>query len=205
MSAELGHVTNASGSSLLTMNDTTQISCAVYHTEVKARHENAHRATIEVILKPLNGKVSHKEREYENVLCGCLQYAIHATQYPRTLIRVVIQVMREGNELLSCALNASVLAIMHAGICMRNLLASCTFCTWLPEEKKNAWMFLVYEKSEPPLIQLVSSHMEGFLFIDEKESDEKLLEEYVNRGAREVCPAIFHFYREIIINHTPLV
>lgn len=98
MLAELGHVSNASGSSLLTMNDSTQISCAVYHTEVKARHENAHRATIEVVLKPLNGKASHKEREYENMLRGCLQHAIQVTQYPRTLIRVVIQVMKEGNE-----------------------------------------------------------------------------------------------------------
>jgi hypothetical protein len=87
---------------------------------------------------------------------------------------------------------------MNAGVAMNTLLAGVMFFT------SNSFAFLVYERSktistDKKNIHLVSSHVEGFLFEDEKESDEKLFEEYVFAGSKDVAPAIFNFYRETMV------
>jgi ribonuclease PH len=98
MAVQLSTITNASGSSLFTVDKSTKVSCAVYHSEVPRRQEDAHKAVIEVNLRTVNGKVTHKEREYENLLRGCLEYAISVLSYPRSIIRIVIQVDRDGPQ-----------------------------------------------------------------------------------------------------------
>mmetsp|Transcript_9685 Transcript_9685/g.11211 ORF Transcript_9685/g.11211 Transcript_9685/m.11211 type:complete len:261 (+) Transcript_9685:38-820(+) len=61
------------------------------------------------------------ERELERFIGDTLMHCIAVDQYPRTVIEVVIQVIKADGSLVSTALNAVILALMDAGIELKSL------------------------------------------------------------------------------------
>ena len=61
------------------------------------------------------------EREIERFIGDSLMACIETDQYPRTVIEVVIQVIKSDGSLITSALNAATLALLDAGIQMKSL------------------------------------------------------------------------------------
>ena len=61
------------------------------------------------------------ERELERFIGDALIACVAVEKYPRTVIEVVIQIIKSDGSLMSTALNAATLALMDAGIEMNSL------------------------------------------------------------------------------------
>lgn len=94
--------------------------------EAKRSREKIDAATLEVIVRPLSGLPGPVERETEQLLCRTLEHAVLTQLHPRTAISVIVQVLADDGALLSVAIHAASLALMHAGVPMRGMLGSCT-------------------------------------------------------------------------------
>ncbi|RUS17511.1 ribosomal protein S5 domain 2-type protein [Endogone sp. FLAS-F59071] len=117
--------------------------------EVRLRAEHLDRANIEVIVRPLTGLPSTKERVLESILRSTFAKIILAGLHPRTSVQIVAQVMKDdgcvmfgtevsrlgslklllllcGVQVLSAAINASTMALIDAGIPMNAVVGSVT-------------------------------------------------------------------------------
>ncbi|CAI2193756.1 19449_t:CDS:2, partial [Funneliformis geosporum] len=72
--------------------------------EVKLRDEKLDKATIDVLVKPLVGTT--------------------AGLHPRTQIQIVSQVMMDDGSIVAAAINATTIALINAGIPMKDLVAA---------------------------------------------------------------------------------
>ncbi|RUS34238.1 ribosomal protein S5 domain 2-type protein [Jimgerdemannia flammicorona] len=97
-------------------------------TEVKFRDEKLDRASLEVIVRPLTGLSSTKERVLENVMRSTFANVILTGLHPRTSIQIVAQVMKDDGcvSVGSAAINATTMALLDAGIPMNALVGSVT-------------------------------------------------------------------------------
>jgi exosome complex component RRP46 len=62
----------------------------------------------------------------ERAILEALDGAVLAGMHPRTMIQISIQTLADDGSLLSCALNAAVLALMDAGVPMSSTLSAVT-------------------------------------------------------------------------------
>jgi exosome complex component RRP46 len=128
MSCELGVLTRAHGSCNFSQGN-TQILAAVYGPqEVKQNKEQPHRALVQVTWKPKSGFPQAQHKEYEYLLQGALDTVILSDLYPRSGILIVIQVLEDDGSILSTALNAATMALVDAGVGMKQLLAGVSCC-----------------------------------------------------------------------------
>jgi ribonuclease PH len=136
LAAEVSCLKRADGSSKFT-SGTTQILAAVYGPAAPrvTSRERMNDALISVVFKfgtkPAammtdNTSNAHpgygaNERELERFIGDSLMACIATNQYPRTVIEIVIQVIRADGSLVGTALNAATLALLDAGIHMNSL------------------------------------------------------------------------------------
>lgn len=66
------------------------------------------------------------ERELERFVGDALAACIRLDQYPRSVVEVVIQVIRADGSVLGTAVNAAVMALMDAGVEMRSVPVATT-------------------------------------------------------------------------------
>lgn len=134
LSAEVSCLKRADGSAKF-CSGSTQVLAAVFgpaSPRVPSR-ERSNDAIISVVFKHgtkassadnTNNALSGygaTERELERFIGDALVACIAVNKYPRTVIEVVIQVIKSDGSLLSTALNAATLAIMDAGVEMNSL------------------------------------------------------------------------------------
>jgi ribonuclease PH len=134
LAAEVSCLKRADGSAKFTSGQ-TQVLAAVFGP-VSPRipsKERSSEAIISVVFKHgtkaasadnTNNALSGygaTERELERFVGGALSACVAVNKYPRTVIEVVIQVIKCDGSLASTALNSATLALMDAGVEMNSL------------------------------------------------------------------------------------
>lgn len=124
LECNLAYLEKPDGSVTLSHGQTKVISAVYGPVEVKMNKEITDRATIICILKPKIGMSAVKEKVMEKIIAKTCEQAIIASLHPRSAIQVVLQIVHDSGSLLSCLINAACLSLVHAGLPMRNMIAS---------------------------------------------------------------------------------
>lgn len=124
--ALVGGVARADGSARFSHGLTSAQSAIYGPSEPRlSRNELMNRAFVEVNFKT-TGKGGYEEREIEAFIKGAVEGSIIATMHPRTSITVAVQQLHEDGSLLAAALNATVLALLDAGVPMLKQVVAVT-------------------------------------------------------------------------------
>jgi len=196
--SEVGPITRADGSCMLSCGDTT-VACAVYGPgEVKANKEMIDKSNVEVVYRSKIGNLGIEDRKREIFIEKSCCAAIHAVLHPRTAITINIQEMHDSGGIVPTCVNSACLALLDAGAPMRFLVA-CVHCCILPDgsilldpnlkQMKQATANLDFT-IESRGRSVISSHTEG------KVTQQKL-QECVSM-AKTAADQIFKFYRLVI-------
>ncbi|KAI1293283.1 Exosome component 5 [Mortierella claussenii] len=116
----------ADGSAQFDFGGSSVLCSVVGPAEVKIRDEKLDKATIEVVARPLVGLPSVKDKAREQAIRETLEPLILSSLHPRTLLQIVVQIMKDDGCILSTAFNATILALLDAGIPLKSILGSVT-------------------------------------------------------------------------------
>ena len=137
LACEQGILNRADGSARFMQGDTSVLAAVYGPGQPKsAKKERLDRAVLEVLVKPHNRLSSTFtfcarcsllcltfslplepwDSTCQQIVRGALEPLIVLSQHPRTVISVVLQVVGDHGSVLSALINASVLALMDAGI-----------------------------------------------------------------------------------------
>eukprot|EP01119_Soliformovum_irregulare_P015984 TRINITY_DN4585_c0_g1_i1.p1 TRINITY_DN4585_c0_g1~~TRINITY_DN4585_c0_g1_i1.p1 ORF type:complete len:181 (-),score=51.30 TRINITY_DN4585_c0_g1_i1:125-667(-) len=152
------------------------------------------RAYIEVIYKPRSGIASPADKEKEKYIKNCVEAAILSTLHPRTEISIVVQVLNEDGSIVSTAVNAACLALIDAGIPMKNMIAATTIAyldgdlildPTEKEEKESSsiFTFAIHSQSDGTL----AVRTKGFFSEDEFN--------HASEASQGACERVFSFLR----------
>ncbi|KAF8822853.1 3' exoribonuclease family, domain 1 domain-containing protein [Cardiosporidium cionae] len=76
------------------------------------------RAYIEIAVQPSSGRSSSLEKTLEVELLKCAQSCINVHCYPRTMLRINVQILASDGSLGSVAINGMILALLDSGLQM---------------------------------------------------------------------------------------
>jgi len=77
------------------------------------------------------------ERELERFIGEVASYCVLLKKFPRTIIEIVVQVIKSDGSVLATALNATIIALMDAGIPMSSLAIATTCLIHNPSSSDN--------------------------------------------------------------------
>jgi len=125
LSAELSFLHRADGSARFSSGQTSVLA-AVYGPASSTRELSNSYALISVVVKQgakgsNTGGLICDAKELEYIIQRSLSACVLMSDYPRSVIEVVVQVLKEDGSIVSTAFNAAVLALMDAGIAFRNV------------------------------------------------------------------------------------
>nr|WCZ58711.1 exosome complex component RRP46 [Seculamonas ecuadoriensis] len=128
LSAEVGLLNRADGSASMSY-DKTAVMVGVYGPrEVPPRKEVQGKCVIEATLRPRSGLPTNRDKEIERVLEGILEQVVMTALHPRSIISVIVQVLDDDGSLLAASVNATILALMDAGVPLRTVAAASSCC-----------------------------------------------------------------------------
>lgn len=125
-SASQNILNRADGSSKFEFGSTSVMCSVTGPVEVQIRDEKLDEATVEVVVRPAKGVPTTKEKLMESVLRTTFEPVILGGMMPRTLIQIVVQVIKDEGSVLSAAVNAITIALLDAGIPMKHMAAAIT-------------------------------------------------------------------------------
>jgi len=135
LSAELSCLNRADGSAKFS-SGFTQVLAAVYGpaTPRNPSRERSGEASLSIVFKHatdvsdlgLPPGYGASVRELERFVGDSLAACVAVEEYPRTVIEIVVQVIKADGSLVGTALNAAVLALMDAGVLMGSLPVTTT-------------------------------------------------------------------------------
>ncbi|KAJ3403530.1 Exosome component 5 [Chytriomyces hyalinus] len=111
----LSPLSRADGSARFAYGKSAVLAAVYGPKEVRLRDELLDSAKIEVLFRPLVGLSGTTERLYEKTIREILESVILKHLHPRTSVQI-----------LSCAINATILALMDAGVGLKSMVASVT-------------------------------------------------------------------------------
>jgi exosome complex component RRP46 len=111
---------------LLFLGATSVLTSVNGPIDVSLRDEKLDEATVEVVVRPARGVSTTKERLMENTLRTAFAPIILAGMMPRTLIQIVVQILKDDGSALAAAANSITLALLDAGVPMRQMVGSVT-------------------------------------------------------------------------------
>ncbi|KAI8614547.1 exosome component 5 [Chytriomyces sp. MP71] len=122
----LSPLSRSDGSARFSFGGSAVLASVYGPKEVKLRDEQLDVATVEVLFRPLIGLSGTTERLYEKTLREIVEGVVLRYLHPRTCVQVTLQVMSDDGCILSCAINAAILALLDAGVALKNMVASVT-------------------------------------------------------------------------------
>ncbi|KAI8879848.1 ribosomal protein S5 domain 2-like protein [Backusella circina FSU 941] len=125
-SASQNILNRADGSAKFEFGATSVITSVNGPIDVSLRDEKLDEATIEVVVRPPKGVSTTKEKLMENTLRTAFAPIILAGMMPRTLIQIVVQILKDDGSVLAAAANSIALALLDAGVPMRQMVGSVT-------------------------------------------------------------------------------
>lgn len=124
--ATFGWSKKADGSCLLrdecdNKKDQSKVLVSVYGPcPVKTKSELIDRATVQVVVQPLNYPPGGESDAWANKLERLLQESIvNVEEHPRSLIQVAIQPLNIGTNFVTVMVNAIFLALLHSAVPLR--------------------------------------------------------------------------------------
>jgi len=117
-------LTRPDGSAKFAQGKTIALAAVYGPIEVLHKDELLDRATVEVWFQPSQGVRGPAERLQEKFLRGILETVILTTLHPRTLITIIVQEIVNDGSLLAAAVNASMLAVLDAGLPVKSTAAA---------------------------------------------------------------------------------
>jgi len=175
LECDLGMLQKSDGSVSFQHGD-TRVFCGVCGpAEVQVNKEKVDQATLNCVFKPKVGLAGVKEKRIEDVVRKTCEQVVLIKLFPRSAIQIVMQLMHDGGSLLSTLINGACMALVHAGVPMKGMVASvCCMLTKdgtvvvdpTTEEEKNSRcaMTLSFESKE---LKLISSHTTGSFTMEE--------------------------------------
>ncbi|KAF9909820.1 Exosome component 5 [Linnemannia zychae] len=116
----------ADGSAQFDFGESSVMCSVVGPAEVKLRDEKLDKATIEVVVRPLVGLPGIKDKAREQAIRETLEPLVLSGLHPRTGIQIVIQTMKDDGSILATSFNATILALLDAGIPLKSILGAVT-------------------------------------------------------------------------------
>ena len=137
LAAEVSTLHRADGSASLSSGSTTVLAaCYGPLAPRNPSRERSDGAVVSVIFRHSSSSSDDAgaakaaygatEREVERFLADALAATIRTDAYPRTVIEVVVQILKSDGSAIGTALNAAVLALMDAGVEMIGLPVATT-------------------------------------------------------------------------------
>jgi exosome complex component RRP46 len=127
ISCESHILSRADGSARYSSGETRVLAGVYGPREIRTKNEKFDSSTLQVEFHyPSNQHEKNGLRLYEGLLRASLEQIIMTALYPRSLILVIIQVLYDDGSVLSTSVNASILALMDAGIPIKSMLGAVT-------------------------------------------------------------------------------
>jgi exosome complex component RRP41 len=135
ISLEVGNLKRAEGSAIFRFGNTHALSAVFGPQTVHPRHiEDPQKAVLKCrySMIPFSTKErirpgpSRRASEISKVLRDALSNVIFFEDYPKTLINVYVEIIQADGTTRCAGLNAASLAMVDAGIPMKNLVTSCS-------------------------------------------------------------------------------
>ncbi|GMH35726.1 hypothetical protein BSKO_03594 [Bryopsis sp. KO-2023] len=122
VACERSLLTQAHGSVRWSQGQST-VMVAVFGPVGTSDTHAAQKGIVEVLFKGRQS-AGHRERDLEFKLQESMRSSILLNLIPRTVIRIVIQVLQDDGSLLACAFNACCAALVDAGVPLKNMWVS---------------------------------------------------------------------------------
>uniref|UniRef100_H2ZCM7 Uncharacterized protein n=1 Tax=Ciona savignyi TaxID=51511 RepID=H2ZCM7_CIOSA len=123
---EMNVLKNTDGSALYSEGD-TEVMVGVYGpADLKENKQEVHEALVDVDFRPKHGSPTLAEKYLMQFIQGVCENAIMLTLHPRTVFAIIVQIMQDQGSLLSCAINATCMALQDAGIAMKYMPVAVT-------------------------------------------------------------------------------
>jgi len=133
---KLGFLTGVDGSALFEQGHTKVIASVYGPREVKKRAEALHdrafitceysQATFSTSERKVRSKQDRRSKEYALLICQTFESVILTQLYPRSQITILLQVIQEDGGALSASITAASLALINAGIPMKDFVVACS-------------------------------------------------------------------------------
>ena len=178
--------------------------------EAKRTREQIDGLVLDVIVRPTAGLPGPIERESEQLIAQALAHLVLTAHHPRMAICVVVQVLADDGALLAVAMHGACLALVHAGVPLRGMLAGCTAAVLVDgavlldpcaDEERNAQavvtsLFCVRMRAGGSLErQLILSHARGCVTAHAQHAA-------CDGAAREAAACVTAFYRQAMERQT---
>ncbi|KAF7721995.1 Exosome component 5 [Apophysomyces ossiformis] len=124
LAASQNVLNRADGSAKFDMGETSVLVSVVGPVDVSHRDEKLDEATVEVVVRPAAGYPATNEKLLESILRTTFEPVILAGMMPRTLIQIVVQIMKDDGSVLAAAVNGITLALLDAGVPMKFMAAA---------------------------------------------------------------------------------
>lgn len=126
LAIRLGDIQGASGSSYVELRDTKVFAAVHGPTQpTSPTQESAHFVTLECIIENAWDDSRHYE-SLQHKLSHTIRSVLNKRLYVKTLITLTVSVIDEGNALSDAATLAASLALVDAGISIKDFVVSCT-------------------------------------------------------------------------------
>ncbi|KAJ3354960.1 Exosome complex component RRP41 [Allomyces javanicus] len=136
ISAKTGVLAQADGSAYLEMGNTKVLAAVYGPRECRMRSQALHdraiinveftQATFSRIERRQTRKFDRKNVEVQLQIRDTFEAVVDTTIYPRSQIDIYLQIMQaDGGQVQAC-INAATLALINAGVAMRDYVVACT-------------------------------------------------------------------------------
>ncbi|KAI9478135.1 MAG: ribosomal protein S5 domain 2-type protein [Benjaminiella poitrasii] len=155
-SASQNILNRADGSSKFEFGSTSVICSVSGPMDIQLRDEKLDEATVDIVVRPAKGVPATREKLMENMLRTAFEPIILAGMMPRTLVQIVVQILKDDGSVMAAAINAITLALLDAGIPMKQLAGAITL---MIDQKTNE---LVLDPTLAELENAKSTHTFAF-------------------------------------------
>lgn len=142
INAELSLLSQVDGSAKVTIDSTTVICSVTGPIEPKPRQELPTELALETIVRPAKGVPTPREKYLEDKIRAVFTPIITRHKYPRQLCQLTVQILEAGEDEtlfnqkeLSTSINATLLALVDAGIALNDMVAALTIAVVKNKEK----------------------------------------------------------------------
>lgn len=125
LAVEFNNLSRSDGSALFSLDETVVQASVFGPAPTTLAKALCDRAIVEVMVRRKVGQTGCEERDWENrIRSGLEGSCLLVKHHPRSAIVVILQEIQDSGSLLACCINASVLALLDAGLPMKSTLAA---------------------------------------------------------------------------------
>ncbi|EZA51873.1 hypothetical protein DMN91_013017 [Ooceraea biroi] len=206
MNCEINLLSRSDGSTMFMQGDTAIIAGVNGPIEAKSQKMMYDRISVEVTYTPLKGPPKVDDRLIETYIKETCESTILVSFHPNTMVCINLQELQDSGGLLACAINASCLALINAGLSMKFTIAA-VHCTI---EKETGEVIV-----DPDSTQLKNARAEFTFAFDSIKKDivcchsigrfsQSEFLASMNK-CKQVSQSVFDYYREVTKKYANII